>query len=148
METSREKIRVKGYLERMEADDVQTLGKLTIKDNGKTLFFCLTLELADRNNQQGISRIPNGRYRVVKRVSPKYGEHFILDGVQNRSYILIHNGNYYSQTRGCILVGNDFKDINGDGHKDVLNSKETLRKLYATVDAMDLIVRGNPEPKK
>ena len=50
--------------------------------------------------------------------------------VPDRNYILIHAGNYYSDIRGCILVGMDHLDINKDGFKDVTYSKDTLKKLY------------------
>ena len=49
--------------------------------------------------------------------------------VPNRSYILIHSGNYNKHTLGCILVGATLSDINGDGYRDTTNSKETLNKL-------------------
>ena len=46
-----------------------------------------------------------------------------------RSLILIHIGNYYTQTNGCVLVGKAIADINDDGNMDVTNSKDTLQKL-------------------
>jgi hypothetical protein len=49
--------------------------------------------------------------------------------VQGRTYILIHAGNLYTHTLGCILVGEDFLDINDDGYPDVTNSGATLQKL-------------------
>ena len=45
------------------------------------------------------------------------------------TYILIHHGNYYTNTRGCILPGDSVADINGDGHRDVTSSKRTMDKL-------------------
>lgn len=34
-----------------------------------------------------------------------------------------------ADTTGCILVGNEFRDINNDGLVDVTNSKLTMKKL-------------------
>ena len=135
-------IPINGYLDRMESDDVQTLGYLYLKKGKDIIFSCVTLELPDRNNAPNVSRIPNGSYRVVKRVSPKYGEHFLVEGVAKRSFILVHSGNFYYDTQGCILLGTDHIDINGDGHKDVVGSKATVRKLYQTVNSFRLTVRN------
>jgi len=104
----------------------QTLGKLSF--NG---FECDTLELPYKDNIVGISCIPTGKYKVSQRFSSKYGWHFILHSVKDRNFILIHSGNYFTQTHGCILVGNGLKDINKDGYLDVLQSQNTLSKLVA-----------------
>lgn len=104
--------------------DKQNLGKLAYEG-----FECDTLELPYRLNDKNISCIPTGKYKVSRRFSGKYGWHFILHEVKDRSFILIHSGNYYTHTRGCILVGNGLKDINKDGYLDVLQSLNTLKKL-------------------
>ncbi len=72
-----------------------------------------TLELPDRGNQQNISRIPAGEYRVKPYQSPTFGRCYRLDAVPRRTFILIHNGNwagdaakgYKTHSAGCILVG-------------------------------------------
>ncbi len=103
----------------------QTLGIMVVPG-----FDCKTLELPWINNQQEISCIPVGSYICKKRWSEKYGHHFIVEGVPGRSYILIHFGNYYTNTKGCILVGLAFTDINNDGLLDVTSSKNTMKQLY------------------
>lgn len=108
----------------------QTLGKLEVlNDKGDVVFNCFTLELPYLSNRQKISCIPTGVYDVEKRFSDKYGSHFHVLDVPNRDMILIHNGNYYTQILGCILVGKDLIDLNKDGLKDVTESKKTLEKL-------------------
>lgn len=104
--------------------DKQNLGKLEYDG-----FECDTLELKWQLNDKSVSCIPTGKYKVSRRFSGKYGWHFILHEVKDRSFILIHSGNYYTQTRGCILVGNGLKDLNKDGYLDVLQSLNTLKKL-------------------
>lgn len=107
----------------------QTLGEMEVKKNGQTQFRCKTLELPWLNNAPQKSCIPTGTYKVVPRFSPKYGNHFHVMAVPNRSYILIHQGNYYKDILGCILVGAAHSDINGDGYRDVTNSKVTMAAL-------------------
>lgn len=52
-----------------------------------------------------------------------------MRGVDGRTYILIHPGNFYTDIEGCILVGSDLSDINADGLIDVINSGDTMDKL-------------------
>ena len=107
----------------------QTLGKLDVYDANQFLFSCYTLELPDKDNASNISCIPKGEYVVKPYHSAKYPNVYQIMNVENRDYILIHQGNYHTDIRGCIIVGDDTKDINGDGLLDVVNSKKTLEKL-------------------
>ncbi len=116
-------------LTRLTSNEVQTTGELVVSDKGSEVFRCKTLELPWRDNNINISHIPAGTYTTVKRTSDKYGRHFHLLNVPGRSMILIHAGNYYTDTRGCILVGQDLTDINADGFRDVTSSRLTLGKL-------------------
>lgn len=88
-----------------------------------------TLELPWKENQRNISRIPLGVYNVKKRYSKKFGNHFHVLKVPGRTYILIHQGNFYTDIRGCILVGTALVDINNDGLEDVINSKDEMKTL-------------------
>lgn len=102
---------------------------------------CGTLELGWKENKRNISCIPLGEYTVTKRISSKYGEHFHILDVEDRSYILIHAGNFYSDIRGCILVGEDFKDLNKDGLLDITNSRQTMKQLLKVLpETFDLTI--------
>ena len=117
-------------LDRYSDDGNQTLGRLyVVNDRGFILFECDTLELSWKDNQSNISCIPTGQYKVQKRRSEKYNEHFHITNVPNRDYILIHPANYVSQLKGCVAVGRDLADINGDNIMDVTSSKDTMRSL-------------------
>lgn len=118
-------------INRFSHEEKQTLGEFTLFNNGKEIFRCKTLELPWLNNATQKSCIPTGTYKVVPRTSSKFKKHFHVTDVQGRSYILIHAGNYYWDILGCILVGDSHKDVNNDGFRDVLNSKNTLNKLLA-----------------
>ena len=129
-------------LTRLEYTDKQTIGAMQVIEGNNVLFSCWTLELADLNNKARVSCIPSGNYKVKKRISVKHKEHFHILDVPNRTYILIHAGNYHSDILGCVIVGSNFKDINHDGYADVVNSKSTLKKLLAILpDEFELNVR-------
>lgn len=117
-------------LERQNADEVQTLGTMyVVNEADRIQFKCWSLELIDKHNKRNISRIPAGNYKVVKRWSKKFKDHLHVLDVDGRSMILIHVGNTYADTRGCILVGNDLGYIDGNEHLDVLNSRDTLDQI-------------------
>jgi hypothetical protein len=111
-------------LTRFFANCLQTVGELQV---GKRCF--LILEPKWENNDKKVSCIPLGTYKVVKRNSPKYGDHFHILDVPDRSLILIHNGNFYQHSQGCLLAGMGIKEINGDGQLDVTESKNAMELL-------------------
>lgn len=114
---------------RLKQDNKQTLSEINFYQGIKHLLTVKCLELPDRGNLRSVSRINAGTYKCVLRWSPKYGWHFILLDVDGRDYILMHIGNYYTSTRGCLIVGNNFADINKDGYLDVTSSKKTLKRI-------------------
>lgn len=113
------------------SEEKQTLGNLQLFENEQRVFECKTMELPWLNNQRRISCIPVGEYKVKKHVSPMFGNCFYVENVPDRSEILIHKGNYNSDTLGCILPGAAFADINKDGLKDVTSSVATMKQLLA-----------------
>jgi len=117
------------YLTRLRDNGIQTEGFLTIWDSFSLKAFN-TLELPWKENEHDISCIPPGVYDWVKVYSSKFKRDVILlTNVPGRTAIEIHNGNYNRDTHGCILVGNGFTDIDGDGQKDVTDSKNALKKM-------------------
>lgn len=120
---------MKAKLIRLKQEDKQTLSSLLFFDEVNLKLSVKALELADKENKRSISRIPAGKYTCKIRYSEKYKWHFILENVPGRSFILIHFGNYYRDTRGCIIVGNSFTDIDGDGYRDVTSSKKTMKRI-------------------
>ena len=122
--------------------DKQTIGNGFVLGLGNFIKYEFrTLELPYLDNQKQISCIPCGDYKVIKRKSKKYGNHFHVLDVPNRSYILIHNGNFNYQTKGCVLIGDDLMYLNENDDIDVINSKKTLKKLYSVLpDEFDLSI--------
>lgn len=111
-------------LERFEYDDLYTLGTLRFEG----LEFC-TLELPWKDNERMVSCIPEGFYLVDIHVSKKLGTVLHILGVNGRSWIYIHSGNYTRQIHGCILVGSSHADIDKDGIMDVTSSRVSMDKL-------------------
>jgi hypothetical protein len=123
--------------------DKYTIGKLYIDG----VYFCDTMEDKDRGLTQNTplskikeikvpkeTAIPSGTYKVtLDVVSPKYsvrsayqfcgGKVPRLLNVPGYEGILIHIGNYYTDTEGCILVGKS----NGMA---VTGSTDIFKKLY------------------
>ena len=91
-------------LVRLMDDGTQTLGYMDVLDSrGKTLYSLATVELPWKNNQNKISCIPVGNYRVISYSSIKYGRCFWLIGNDNGGYEDNRiTGNGY--TRGSILI--------------------------------------------
>lgn len=76
-----------------------TNGVIRIKEK----VICYSIELPWRLNIPSESCIPEGIYLLKKRFSKKFKNHFILEGVPNRSLILIHPANHAQrELRGCI----------------------------------------------
>ena len=82
-----------------------TIGELFL--NGERI--CDTLENPWLDNQRNISCIPEGNYDVRLRLPRESATreyiHLLVQEVPNRDFILVHRGNFPSQTQGCILVG-------------------------------------------
>src|SRR5271154_2085768 len=75
--------------------------------NGQILFqerlVTYTIELPWKNNQARVSCIPEGKYELVKRWSPKFGRHLQVMNVPGRELILIHPANEaLCELKGCI----------------------------------------------
>ncbi len=75
--------------------------------NGELLYngqrICNSIELPWHSNQHQISCVPEGRYELKKRYSPKFGWHLQLINVPDRDLILVHPANdAIKELKGCI----------------------------------------------
>ena len=125
---------MRASLIRLDEGIEQTLGHFTLYDGLEKVFECVTLELPYEDNLTDISCVNKGVYEVTHRYSEKYKNHLILNDVPNRRYILIHYGNYNTDTEGCILVGSRFAQINADSLLDITASRRTLSELLAATN--------------
>src|SRR6185312_11622998 len=102
-----------------------TNGSLLI--NGQ--YHCKTIELPWKDNQTGISCIPEGTYNVKRRISAHLGGHLILENVPKRDLILIHKANdAVKELRGCIAP---VSKLTGEGKGDA--SKAAFDPLFLQV---------------
>jgi len=102
-----------------------TIGELFL--NGERI--CDTLENPWVDNQRNVSCIPEGVYPVRLRLPRESATrdylHLLVQEVPNRDFILVHRGNFPSQTQGCLLVG--------------LGTEQDV--VHNSVLAMDLLIK-------
>lgn len=91
-------------LTRILQTDVATYGVLS-NDNYP---LCVTLELPWLNNEPNASCIPPGQYNVQQFQSTEHGQVWEIMDVPDRSAILLHEGNFPSNSRGCIICAQYF----------------------------------------
>jgi hypothetical protein len=133
----------------------QTLGLLSVYEAGEKVYSCATLELPWQDNENRKSCIPpapaeTAEYKWQRHQSQRYDDCIWVRGVDSRSEILIHAGNFVSDTLGCILVGEKIRDINHDSLSDVTNSQATLAELLSRVGNKGTLQVGwveQPEPQ-
>lgn len=104
---------------------------------------CLTLEPPWRDNEPFFSCIPTGQYVCEQINSPRFGLTWQVCNVKNRTHILFHKGNQAGDTRGCIVLGEDFrKHVNGEvtiGHSKI--AFEEFLEAVSGLDSFDLMVK-------
>jgi hypothetical protein len=120
-------------IKRIDFQEVQTLGVGMVLSGTDVKFIFKTLELPWKEKQ--ISCIPTGIYKVVRRKSDKFGDHFHILNVPGRDLILIHPANYVKQLKGCIAVGHAFQDLDGDKVLDITDSRAAMMKLNSLLNA-------------
>jgi hypothetical protein len=141
----------------------------TVETQGKIIIDPIhsfdTLELAWKDNKNGLSCIPVGKYNWVK-VDPTAKipyPHISIAPVPGRDGICIHSANFAAQAPyktvnnvklintdhvqllGCITVGQGYLDINGDGILDIINSKISLGKLMDLLPDSGTITISNAQ---
>lgn len=78
-----------------------------------TVPFALTLEDEWNDNAVGVSCIPLGSYTCKRRRYNKGGyDTFEVTDVADRTHILFHRGNTEDDTEGCILIAEEFGELN------------------------------------
>ncbi len=136
-------------LMRLRDNGNATYGIFSVYKNRKSALDLVTLEPSSFFNLQFISCIPVGKYIMVKRYSDAYGWHFHIKDVDGRTMILIHAGNLYTNTEGCIVPGKRFGYVNNDHIIDVVKSRASLDELLELLpDESDLEIVEHEEMQK
>lgn len=99
-----------------------TLGKLSMGD-----WSCYTIERPWKNNEPNVSCIPEGVYACQPFSGTRFKDVIQLMDVPDRTFILIHVGNFAHDIEGCIAVGDRF--VSDALEPAVYNSKKTLAAL-------------------
>ena len=123
---------------RLFKNTVCTLGYLAKLNS----FISFTLEPAWKNNKKAISSIPAGTYLCTPHNGSKYKGTWIVNGVPNRSGVVFHVGNRYADTKGCFLLGRNFKKDNNE--YILLDSKlamDDMREMLKNCDRFYLEVK-------
>jgi hypothetical protein len=108
-------------------------------------FICYTIELPWKNNEKRVSCIPEGKYFIRKRYSPKFKWHLEVIGVQNRSLILLHPANNaLRELNGCIAP---VTKLSGPGlglmsRKAFAKLKDFVYKALDNKESVELIVQS------
>ena len=111
-------------LQRTHASEISTQGTLTVGG----LSIC-TLEPPRRDPPDKPRAIDAGTYQVTLRMSPRLGYVTpFLHEVPDFEDVLLHIGNYPTDTRGCVLVG---LTANTDS---INSSKQAFGALMAVLD--------------
>lgn len=115
---------------RLEQTDKGTLGVILV--DGRVV--CYSLELPWEDNKQNVSCIPTGEYQCVLEYSNRYGRDlFELKGVDGRSEVKFHVGNFLRDIKGCILTGTDVT-YDDDGNRSLRDSTKAFNKFMAAMD--------------
>jgi hypothetical protein len=67
--------------------------------------FAVTLERPWLDNRPMVSCVPPGQYHIKLTDTGHHGRCYMLQDVPGREAVLIHKGNFQSDSEGCILLG-------------------------------------------
>lgn len=126
-------------LERTAHTPWGTLGTLRLPDGA----VFQTIEPRWQNNAAGVSCIPAGEYPMRMRASPivartsggQFTRGWEVDGVPGRDLIMIHPGNWATNSNGCVLVGRAHAVL--DGRPGVTASRAAFKDLMSRLAARD-----------
>ncbi len=100
--------------------------------------FCLTLERPWLENRRSVSCIPEGGYLCKRVNSPKFGDTFEVTNVPERSHILFHKGNFFDDTHGCILTGEQYEQL--AGQNAIIASGKAFKEFMDRLDGINEFV--------
>jgi hypothetical protein len=107
-----------------------TNGELYV--NGALL--CYTIELPWKANKRLVSCIPEGKYELKVRFSPRFGDHLQLLNVKERNGILFHPANdALKELKGCIAPAEQLTG-RGRGTKSKAAFKKLLDMVYPALE--------------
>jgi len=108
------------------------------------VFQCYSLERSPIDPD--FKPIPEGKYLITIRFSPKFGQDMIhLENVPGREGIEIHWGNHATDSHGCILAGKQL------GEDEIWESRVAVKELHAKIagckESVFIVVKNKEEEK-
>lgn len=128
-------------------------------------FRLFTLEDAWRDNQNGISCVPAGHYKLERHESAKYGRTWAMvnhelgvyhwpddrpNGKGRFACLCCHSGNHADHVEGCVIVGLAAGNAmrNGQTEPQVWNSKAAVKVFKDALEWEDHeLIITNPEQR-
>lgn len=118
---------------RFRDNGLATYGVIAVYRGSEQLAQKVLLEPSALFNLKYVSCIPCGLYHVRKRHTPRFGHHFEILNVPGRTHILMHAGNLYKDTEGCLIPGEYFGYVNNDAVLDVKGSTQAMNELNSVL---------------
>ncbi|MEO6963328.1 MAG: DUF5675 family protein [Puia sp.] len=122
-----------------------TNGKIFLRDSeaaaqeSKRCLMMYSIELPWKDNHAGVSCIPEGRYELVQRWSPRFRRHLQVMDVAQRKYILIHPANdAMHELKGCIAPASFITGV-GKGIRSRLALDILTSLVYGALDQHDQV---------
>lgn len=128
-------------IQRAWSDHRVTLGMLTIVGVRHEPIYTLENPLRETIVD---SRISDGEFECIPYSGTKFKDVYLLKDVPERTDILIHAGNFESDTRGCILVGLSAASA-PTGEPMILESRQAMRIFRELIGDESFILTLLPE---
>ena len=135
-------------IHRFWQDTNQSFGTcLVLSNTNQPLFASLSLERGWRDNQNGVSCIPVGKYPMKLEYSNRFKtDLWEIKNVPNRSETKFHAANYWNQLEGCIALGLRASKLNADEYMDITASNDTMKAFHVALKnatSVELIVTSD-----
>jgi hypothetical protein len=124
---------LKAVMSRFDGSSEGVFSSLTCKE-----FKCYVVERPWKGNKPNDSCIPAGVYLCKWQRSPKFGWCYEVTHVPGRGRILIHPGNYYWHSHGCLLPASRLGAM--AGHKAGLSSRPAVLRLNSFFDKQSFLL--------
>ena len=122
----------KMYVKRIKEYGETTLSELKISGSQKS-WYILERGGPDSEIEGSKKRIKAGKYLLAHYSSPMYKDVYQLKNVPGRTSILIHSGNFFEDTSGCLLPGMGW-GTKPDKNYYVTSSKMALKEVFSEIN--------------
>lgn len=93
------------------------------------------------HNQEDVSCIPEGRYRVTWHTFPTHGPRLWIHDVPGRTAVMFHPGNWMADSKGCPLPNLRFGfEANAPRGYDSVKAVELIEAAVAPDEEIELLI--------